>query len=79
MPTGNNCEFLTTYPGYHFTKLAKLKNWVVPMMYYDGARMCSSHKLPLHDNDCHKNTQEMHEDYAKIAPFMYYLFWKRMT
>ena len=35
-PTGNNFEFLTTHPGYHFTMLTKLKNWVVPMMYHDG-------------------------------------------
>ena len=34
--TGNNFEFLTTHPGYHFTKLTKLKNWVVPTMYYNG-------------------------------------------
>ena len=36
MPTDNNFEFLTTHPGYHLTKLTKLKNWVVPMMYYHG-------------------------------------------
>ena len=35
-PTGYNYEFLMTQPGYCFTNLSKLKNWVVPMMYYDG-------------------------------------------
>jgi hypothetical protein len=34
--TGNNLKFLTTHPGYLFTQLTKLKNWVVPMMYYNG-------------------------------------------
>jgi hypothetical protein len=33
MPNGNNFVILTTHPGCHFTKLKKLKNWVVPMMY----------------------------------------------
>jgi hypothetical protein len=45
MPTGNNFEFLTTHLGYHFTKLTKLMNWVVAMMYYNGVRVCSIFSL----------------------------------
>lgn len=71
-PTGNNFEFLTTHPGYHFTKLTKLKNRVVPMMYYDGVRVCSIFSLRIQDNNCDKNTTEMREDYAKIALLMFH-------
>ena len=64
-PTGNNFEFLTTHPGYHFTKLTKLKNWVVQMMYYDGVRVCSIFNLCIQDKDCDKNITEMREDYTQ--------------
>ena len=32
-------DFLTSHPRNRFTKLSPLKNWVVPIMYYDGARL----------------------------------------
>jgi hypothetical protein len=64
-PTGNNFELLTTHPGYHFTKITKLKNWVIPMIYHDGVQVCSIFSLRIKDNDCDENTTEMREDYAK--------------
>jgi hypothetical protein len=69
-------NFLETHPGQQCTKLSKLQNYVVPMMYYGGGRMCPMVKLHLHNNDCNKDTCEMHEDYAKIALLMLYLFCK---
>ena len=35
--TGNTSNFLATHRGSQFTNLSKLKNWAVPMTYYDGA------------------------------------------
>ena len=78
-PVDDDCKtgeakhsFLISHPGHHFTTLSKLQNWVVPMMFYDGVRLCSIHKLRLHENDCDEITQEMREDYAKIALLMFY-------
>ena len=79
IPVDDDCKtgeakhsFLISHPGHHFTTLSKLQNWVVPMMFYDGVRLCSIHKLRLHENDCDEITQEMREDYAKIALLMFY-------
>ena len=69
-------EFLISHPGHHFTMLSKLQNWVGPMTFYDGARMCSTDKLWLHENDSDENTQAMREDYAKITLLMFYPFRK---
>ena len=33
-------------------------------------------KLHFHDDDCDKNTCEIHEDHIKIAVLMFYLFHK---
>jgi len=41
----DNIDFLSLHPGHRFTKLSPLKNWLVPMTYYDGARLCSIFKL----------------------------------
>ena len=71
-PTDKNFEFLTTHPGYHVAKLTKLKNWVVPMMYYDGVRVWSIFSLCIQDNNCDENTTETREDYAKTALLMFH-------
>ena len=75
-PNTHNLEFLTSHPGNRFTKLSPLKNWIIPMMYYDGARLCSIFKLRIHDEECDKNTTELREDYAKIVLMMFYPFQK---
>jgi regulatory protein YycH of two-component signal transduction system YycFG len=71
---GVNLDFLETHPWQYFTTLTKLKNRVVPMMYYDSGRMRSMVKLHFRDDDCNKNTRELSEDYAKIALFMFICF-----
>jgi hypothetical protein len=37
---------------YNCPLICQLKNWVVPMMYYNGGRMCTIVKLRFHDDDC---------------------------
>jgi hypothetical protein len=54
----------------------KLQHWVVPMMYYDGARMSSIVRLRINDDVCDENTHEMREDYAKLALLMFFPFRK---
>lgn len=54
----------------------KLQHWVVPMMYYDGARMSSFVKLRINDDVCDENMHKMHEDYAKLALLMFFPFRK---
>lgn len=70
--TGNTSEFLATHPGSQFTKLSKLKNWVVPMTYYDGARLCSIFNLCIGKQECDENTAALREEYAKLALLMFY-------
>jgi hypothetical protein len=70
--TGNTCEFLATHPGSQFTKLLKLKNWVIPMIYYDGAQLCSIFNLRIRKKECDENTTELREEYAKLALLMFY-------
>ena len=72
MSTGNTCKFLATHPGSQFTKLSKLKNWVVPMTYYDGARLCSIFNLCIGKQECDENTAALREEYAKLALLMFY-------
>ena len=45
----NTFEFMATHPVNRCTKLSKLKNWVVPIMYYNGACLCSICKLHICD------------------------------
>jgi hypothetical protein len=71
-------DFLISHPGHHFTMLSKLQNWVVPMMFYDGARLCSIHKLRLHENDCDENTQDMRED-IQFQGSYWKLFFSELT
>jgi hypothetical protein len=70
--TGNTSEFLATHPGSQFTKLSKLKNWVVSMTYYDGAQLCSIFNLRIGKQECDENTTELREEYAKLALLMFY-------
>ena len=66
-PAQENLAFLTLHPGHRFTKHLSLKNWVVPMMYYVGVRLCSIFKLRMHDDECDENSHEWTYDYAKIS------------
>ena len=70
--TGNTSKFLATHPGSQFTNLSKLKNWVVSMTYYDGARFCSKSNLCIRKQKCGENTTELREEYAKLALLMFY-------
>ena len=44
-PNQDKLDFLTSRPGHQFSKLSPLKHGVVPMMYYDCARLYSIFKL----------------------------------
>jgi hypothetical protein len=57
-PIQDNLNFLPLHPGSCFTKLLPLKNWVVLMMYYNGARICSIFKLRIRDDECDDNTHD---------------------
>jgi hypothetical protein len=64
--TGNTCKFLVTHPGSKFTKLTRLKNWVVAMIYYDGARLCSIFNLQIGKMECDENTSSSPREYSSI-------------
>ena len=49
-----------------------MKNWVVPMTYYDGARLCSISNLRIRKQECGENTTELREEYAKQGLLMFY-------
>jgi hypothetical protein len=69
-----NCEleFLDSHPRMDFCKLVTLKNWVIPMVFYNGARLCSSYNLHINKDEYNESTHEWQEDYTKIAHLMFY-------
>ena len=69
-----NLEFIEGHEARMFTKLSKLKQWVVPMMFYDGDRICKIELLDLGRTETNPIAKEFREEYAKTALMMFYPF-----
>ena len=69
-----NLEFINGHEARMFTKLSKLKQWVVPMMFYDGERICKIELLDLGRTETNPIAKEFREEYAKTALMMFYPF-----
>ena len=67
-------EFTEGHEAKMFTKLTRLKQWVVPMMFYDGDSLCNIELLDLGHTDVNPIAQDFREEYAKIALMMFYPF-----
>ena len=71
-------EFIDGHEARYFTKLSKLKQWVVPMMFYDGDSICNIELLDLGRTETNPVTKEFSEEYAKNALLMFYPFRDKM-
>eukprot|EP00956_Cyclotella_meneghiniana_P018737 scaffold31477_cov36-Cyclotella_meneghiniana.AAC.2 len=67
-------EFIDGHEARYFTKLSKLKQWVVPMMFYDGDTICNIELLDLGRTETNPIAKEFREEYAKTALMMFYPF-----
>ena len=70
----NKYAFGSTYTGRHFSRLAKLKKWVVPKVFLPKGRICKIEELELSSENPTEEAQEKREDYAKMALMMFYPF-----
>ena len=71
-------EFIDGHEARYFTKLSKLKQWVVPMMFYDGDSICNIELLDLGRTETNQVAKEFREEYAKNALLMFYPFRDKM-
>lgn len=67
-------QYRHDHPGRRFCHLAKLKKWVVPIVYTPKGYICRIKLLKLNQNDVDDDTQEIREKYAKAALMMFYPF-----
>ena len=71
---GDDLEFIEGHEAKMYTKLVKLTQWVIPMMFYDGDSLCNMEHLQLGHSEVNPIAKELREEYAKIALMMFYPF-----
>ena len=65
--------FRKSHPGRNFCHLARLKLWVVPMVFVPKGRLCKIEELKIEaGKDVDEDTDHMRELSAKVALVMFY-------
>ena len=67
-------QYRHDHPGRRFCHLAKLKKWVVPIVYTPKGYICRIKLLKINQKDVDEDTHEFREKYAKAALLMFYPF-----
>ena len=66
-------QYREDHPSCQFCHLAKLKKWVIPIVYTPKGYICRIKMLKLNQKEADNNTQ-FREKYAKTALLMFYPF-----
>lgn len=67
-------NFVDGHPARMYTKLTQLKQWVIPLMFYEDESLCSIEHLQLDNTNVNIITEQTREYYAKTALLMFYPF-----
>eukprot|EP00956_Cyclotella_meneghiniana_P030273 scaffold75683_cov50-Cyclotella_meneghiniana.AAC.1 len=67
-------NFVDGHPARMYTKLTQLKQWVIPLMFYEDESLCSIEHLQLDSTNVNIITEQTREYYAKTALLMFYPF-----
>lgn len=64
-------NFVDGHPARMYTKLTQLKQWVIPLMFYEDESLCSIEHLQLDSTNVNIITEQTREYYAKTALLMF--------
>ena len=67
-------QYREDHPDCQFCHLAKLKKWVIPIVYTPKGYIYKIKTLKLNQKEANDDTQEFREKYAKAALLMFYPF-----